>query len=112
MKKVGNKKNFHFGIFEVKKWEKWVCCVAATPRSFARCARYSCQSPVASKPRSIAGRAELAWYTLSRALITGGNAALTPGCILDALSGLTRERDLMRPRSQNAGNKGRKRQRD
>ena len=33
MKNTGRKKNFHFGIFEVKKWEKWVCCVwAATPQ--------------------------------------------------------------------------------
>ena len=40
------------------------------------------------KPRSIAGRAELARYTLTRAWITGGNAALTPGCVLVALSGL------------------------
>ena len=41
------------------------------------------------KPRSIAGRAELARYTLTRAWITGGNAALTPGCVLVALSGLS-----------------------
>ena len=36
---------------------------------------------MASKPQSIAGRAELAWYTLTRALITGGNATLTPAVI-------------------------------
>ena len=29
-------------------------------------------------PQSIAGRAELAWYTLARALITGGGALLHP----------------------------------
>ena len=81
---------------------------ALAPRSFARCARYSCQSPVASKPRSIAGRAELAWYTLSRALITGGNAALTPGCILDALLGLTREEGQRDGRDKGTdGTKGR-----
>ena len=39
-------------------------------------------------PQSIAGRAELARYTLTRALITGGNAALTPDCNLVALTGL------------------------
>ena len=39
-------------------------------------------------PQSIAGRTELARYTLTRALITGGNAALTPGCNLIALTGL------------------------
>ena len=83
-----------------------------------RGARYSCQSPVASKPRSIAGRAELAWYTLSRALITGGNAALTPGCILDALipggfatgafAGLTREEGQRDGRDKGTdGTKGR-----
>ena len=38
----------------------------------------------ASKPRRIAGQAELAQYTLARALITGGGAALTPGCVLVA----------------------------
>ena len=37
MKKAGREKNFHFGIFEVKKWEKWVCCVwAATPQECQR----------------------------------------------------------------------------
>ena len=43
-------------------------------------------------PQSIAGRAELARYTLTRALITGGNATLTPGCVLVALTGLARRR--------------------
>ena len=39
-------------------------------------------------PQSIAGRAELARYTLRVPTVTGGNATLTPGYILVALSGL------------------------
>ena len=39
-------------------------------------------------PQCIAGRAELARYMLTRALITGGNATLTPGCNPIAFSGL------------------------
>ena len=45
---------------------------------------------VVSLPQSITGRAKLARYTLTRALITGGNATLTPGCNLTALTGLAR----------------------
>ena len=54
--------------------------------------RCSLQLLVAScwLPQSIAVRAELARYTLTRALITKGNAALTLGCILAALTGLLR----------------------
>ena len=58
------------------------------------------QARVRAFPQSIAGRAELAWYTLTRALITGVARCFTPGCVLVALTGLARCRARCARRDQ------------
>ena len=63
VRKSGRKKNFYLGDFGVKKWEKvGQLRKQDRPKKIGKRLRRN----TACQPRSIAGRAELARYTLAR----------------------------------------------